>query len=514
MNNLTVISCSYNTPQVTEVMLKSFIKVHGDGPFNFLLAENSTNDETKNILDEAGINYIDNPGGTHHSGVQLLLDACKTKYALLVDTDIVFKSNIKSLLTAMEQNDITMLGEVCGSRGGYNLHPRVHPWFCLINVENIKKHNIKFTDMVRVKATGSDGFYNNIPINQRPNDGTFLYDVGATFYEDIIKANLKVANIPNLNKWFVHYEGSSWQRISGHQGFENLGNSVWQRFQKEIVEHKDIDIKGKLNVEPGKKYLFVYPVFIPDDKRLEEAIESIGSWVSQINQETTDIIIGGWCANDEYYNSFVTVVQELDNNLKVKRFDKNYGKAKVVNDLVSEHINNNPNCEYFISCDSDIVLPLGNTEIFERMDKAANIMETQYSKKFSYFALEQLGACCHQHEKFDSKLKLDIEDVVYNSKIEGIAGGAIFVSVKFWKEVGGYRVMGVYSGDDGYLLYDSFRTGHTASVIKTISVFHPGDSTTEYTEWKKSQLSMCTGRPVDNLDGAIANADAFWSSNV
>ena len=231
MNDLTIISCSYNTPQVTEVMLKSFVKVHGNGPFHFLISENFTDRKTRDYLNKNKVPYFPRTGATHVEGVELLLEACTTKYALLVDTDIVFKEDVGLLLDMMKLHDLTMFGEVCGLRGGYNLHERIHPWFCMVNVDNIKKHNIKFNDPERVKKFNSEGFYNNIPINKVQQGNIIpMYDVGATFYEDIRKVNFKVAHIVNLNTWYTHYEGFSWQRVLGHGGFEQLGNQVWQAF--------------------------------------------------------------------------------------------------------------------------------------------------------------------------------------------------------------------------------------------------------------------------------------------
>ena len=71
-----------------------------------------------------------------------------------------------------------------------------------------------------------------------------MYDVGSTFYEDIKSVGLKISNTPIIQEWFQHYEGSSWQRFSGHPGFEQLGNHVWQNYQKEIVSVKNTDIRN------------------------------------------------------------------------------------------------------------------------------------------------------------------------------------------------------------------------------------------------------------------------------
>jgi hypothetical protein len=102
---------------------------------------------------------------------------------------------------------------------------------------------IKFHDEKRIIASNSQGFYGNIPINTVMSNAA-MYDVGATFYEDIRNAGLKILNIPTLQSFFFHPEGMSWQRFSGHPGYENRGNTIWQLMQKLIVAHKIVDIKN------------------------------------------------------------------------------------------------------------------------------------------------------------------------------------------------------------------------------------------------------------------------------
>ena len=244
MDDLTLITCSYETPIITETMLKSFKDLHRDlKRMNLIIIENSNDDETRAVLDRNGIKYITNKGGTHSKSIDLAFNACQTKYALIVDTDIIFKKNIVSLFEMIKTNSIDLCGIECGDRGGYRLMPRIHPWFMFVNVENIKKHGIKFHDDERIKRTQSEAFYNNIPINSIKLN-TPMYDVGSTFYEDVKNAGLKIANTPIIQNWFAHYEGSSWQRRSGHQGFEALGEQVWMQYQNEISLLKNVDIKN------------------------------------------------------------------------------------------------------------------------------------------------------------------------------------------------------------------------------------------------------------------------------
>lgn len=241
MKDLTLITCSYETPQITETMLKSFKQLHPDiEQMNLIVIENSRDNKTRKLLDSYNISYVTNKGGTHSKSMDKAFDLCKTKYALVVDTDIIFKAPISDLLVSIKSSGIDLCGIECGDRGGYKLMTRIHPWFMFVNIESIKKHNIKFHDDVRIEATRSQGFYNNVPITE--NTYKKMYDVGSTFYEDVKRAKLKIANVPIIQDWFKHYEGSSWQRKSGHKGFERLGNHVWELYQAEIEKVKDVDI--------------------------------------------------------------------------------------------------------------------------------------------------------------------------------------------------------------------------------------------------------------------------------
>ena len=132
------------------------------------------------------------------------LARCRTRYALLVDTDIVFRRSVLGPLDALRRHDLALLGEVCGDRGGFRLHPRVHPWFCLIDIDRIHANGIGFHDDERIRATGSEGFFGNVPLAASTRER--LYDVGATFYEDIDRAGLRIGDAELEPTFFCHYE--------------------------------------------------------------------------------------------------------------------------------------------------------------------------------------------------------------------------------------------------------------------------------------------------------------------
>jgi hypothetical protein len=230
MNNLTLISCSYNTPLVTENMLKSFLNIHPDT--KILISENSTNTETKDILEKGNVPFFLNSGGLHGSSVDLLLEKVDTDYALLVDTDVVFFRSCSELFESFKSNDLSLMGEIVGDRGGKRLHKRVHPWFCFINVKNIKSKGIKFYDEERLRSRGE-----------------IRYDVGSSFFEDIKKSGLRIGEVKAEPYYFKHYEGMSWRvnrfgdadgdidnDVSGthnNKALYNYGLQVLENYKKE-----------------------------------------------------------------------------------------------------------------------------------------------------------------------------------------------------------------------------------------------------------------------------------------
>jgi hypothetical protein len=249
IKDLTLITCSYNTPDIFLTMLQSFVSFHGDGPHNIIVLENSTEAQTSRILDMNLVPFIRNPGGKHSESIDVGLQKCNTKYALLCDSDIIFVKNIEPLLNTVKTYNGALMGMVCASRGGYTLYPRVHPWFCFIDVEKIKENNIKFHDQERIDKTNSSYFYNSPPIHPGKGNTEPFYDVGATFYEDINKAGLKIINASGIQSFFIHAEGFSWHRTSGHEGFVKFGEMIYQIYQKKAKEFEKIDIKGKFIYE-------------------------------------------------------------------------------------------------------------------------------------------------------------------------------------------------------------------------------------------------------------------------
>lgn len=243
MNDLTLVTCSYNTPTITETLLKSWVYKHPIEKTNIIIMENSTDNYTAEMLNYYNIPFISNPGMTHSLAVNEALKMCKTRYILLLDTDVTFNKNIFPIVDKFISQGYTILGDKCGDRSRYKLFPRIHPWFCLIDNEMINKHNISFHDQERIDSTKSNQFFGNVPIAL--DNSNKKYDVGSTFYEDIFKAGLKIGNAKFDPEWFVHHEGMSWYKNSNNHLLDSIYKQRLSRYEDLMKSYQCVNIKGR-----------------------------------------------------------------------------------------------------------------------------------------------------------------------------------------------------------------------------------------------------------------------------
>jgi len=207
MEDLTLITCSYNTPDITLTMLKSWMHVHNKTQ-RLVVCENSTNSDTKNLLYDHKIPYVSLPGISHGDGVNKALELCKTKYALLVDTDVIFLRDHSDVFQQFKDTGLTLMGKVEGDRGGKHIYNRVNPWHCFIDVEKIKQHGIIFFDKERM-------------LESFKTDK--IYDIGSTFLADVKQAGLKIGNVDLSGKYYIHLEGMSWYKNKFDSTKEDTG---------------------------------------------------------------------------------------------------------------------------------------------------------------------------------------------------------------------------------------------------------------------------------------------------
>ena len=187
MEDLTIVTCNCDTPDLI-INLKRSIEKHCSVLPKILVMDTGESSMM-------AIQNIKMLNTSHGNAVNAAFDLVKTRYMLLVDSDVLFLKDIKQPYEKFKEGGFVLMGEVVGDRGGKSLYPRVNPWFCFIDLEQLKEHNINFYDHHRTKEIKSER----------------IYDIGSTMFEDVIKAELTVANAKMENKYFKHYEGMSWR---------------------------------------------------------------------------------------------------------------------------------------------------------------------------------------------------------------------------------------------------------------------------------------------------------------
>ena len=249
------------------------------------------------------------------------------------------------------------------------------------------------------------------------------------------------------------------------------------------------------------KILVCQPIFCPDQIRFERNVRSLTSLAQYIQQYPYPIsfAFGGY-SKDEFWESISQLIRDSF-GVEPVRFPKNLGKASVVNSLLS-----NIDTPYILTCDSDICFPLDEPRIFERL---IGLVETQ--PHIGLLALMQREANCHDPSIYAHSEEVSGERLVWPSYPSGIAGGALFISTEAWRRTG-YRVMGVYAGDDAYLLIDIHNLGYSIRVIDSLSIIHPPDNDMVYAEWKKivchRDQSLLSS---EDLEIRVQEADTFWN---
>jgi len=277
-----------------------------------------------------------------------------------------------------------------------------------------------------------------------------------------------------------------------------------------------------------KTILYTQPVFAPDQMRTDRNVNSIKSFGEYLKVNGNDrfgltIVIGGWASNDSLWQQIVSAgIDAFGNSFIPIRFDRNYGKAFVVNKLVAIAAENGTSFDAILTADSDILFPLNTEHMFARLAVLAEKVESQKFMPFGMVSLNQLGSGCHWKVCYENSIEyeLKIDTQVYKEKIvwpnnpSGIAGGCLFIGRRMWENCKGYRILGLYAGDDAFLLVDCQRIGFSYQMSASIAIVHPPEHDEEYAKWKVKvcQRDSMTGVKT-NLDPIIKEADEFWKNH-
>lgn len=211
LNNITLLTVSFNNNLLTGMMLKSFQKYIGKLP-EVVIIDNGNKIPIDNDL-KSCFTVIDNfnqkitgnynqCSKNHCSTIDYALkNLIKTKWCLLVDNDILYKPSLKSFLENLNENEF----DCCGEIGWDDAPPeRLFPYFCLINVEKFKNEKLNYFDNNRCIGPESK------EIGRRGHGTKCWYkDTGCSFLEDI-KYKWKIKQI-KLSDLIVHLKGTTFR---------------------------------------------------------------------------------------------------------------------------------------------------------------------------------------------------------------------------------------------------------------------------------------------------------------
>lgn len=204
---IVVLSVFYNTKNLLYPLYMSFKRNSGLLNYDFVVYDNSDNPDeriTSVSLDLSAVKLVSvnpatlvkdipayNGSAKHTKTIELALNALKGSYdiCVLLDSDVIITSAVKPYIEQMIRENYTL----CGYHDITSNRDLIHPCALIINLNDILKHNIHFYDNKRMYG---------VP----PTRNT--YDTGMSFYEDVLKKNLKVLEIP-YNAYYSHFGAGS-----------------------------------------------------------------------------------------------------------------------------------------------------------------------------------------------------------------------------------------------------------------------------------------------------------------
>lgn len=225
---VTVAICNFNTTEMTTDCILSIHKNSGLKKTKFVVLDNSYPNkkfQMSNKLNGIDIQLIDNSNGKiidfnaalkkfskipikannngslkHCLSIQFLLNACRSRDMLLFDSDTLLLKQIDFINSAyVTIADLEKKGDPCSRTpsGKYLSETRFVPFIQYFNCDLIKRKELKY-------------FYPNRIHGGLTFSGNY-YDTGASFYEDVINANLPFKRI-QYKEYIDHLDHGSWRK--------------------------------------------------------------------------------------------------------------------------------------------------------------------------------------------------------------------------------------------------------------------------------------------------------------
>jgi len=253
--------------------------------------------------------------------------------------------------------------------------------------------------------------------------------------------------------------------------------------------------------------IVIAPIFIPNEAGWLIQKQSLYSLFKMLGDTKITVVIGGWCVEGEvdYCERLFNLVSLRDQKVEMRHFSGNYGKAHVVNTMIEEY---GEGYKYIFTLDSDIRFVETEGNIIKRSYDVAQEIDN-----FGLLSMNQLENNCQLYDRYTEKKVVNNEILRWHPGGAGMAGGCLFVSKGAWDDVKGYQRLGVYDGDDGFLMLDMTAKKYFIATAATIDVIHPYyDELKEgYNKWKGDVLSHRRDVGKGNYEEKLADAEKFWN---
>ncbi len=194
LNQCCLVTATVNHHELVDKLILSLNKSIGRLPPIIVLNNGKAMHEPKDIEAYYAIMEVDNRGSKlakptedqnshrHCASIDYALkNLVRTKYAVVCDNDILFKPEVKDVFLKSPSYDA--LGHVCNDTRG---HLRLEPYFCVLNVEKMKRDGISYYDGRRCWPK---------------------LDTGGSFLADIRNKKWRIHET-EINKYIVHLSGA------------------------------------------------------------------------------------------------------------------------------------------------------------------------------------------------------------------------------------------------------------------------------------------------------------------
>ena len=253
MKKKTIAIIHFNTPELTEAAIMS-VRKHCLEDYQFLIFDNSDKRPFKKKM--KGVKVVDNTKGqvidfeaelakypdkewnmaklSNHGSAKHIMSVQKL-WELLPDGFVLMESDV--LITKnfdfLWNEDFAACGKVQYFRNRRKEKDRLLPWLCYMNVPKLTANGARYFDPMRC--------WNLQPGEDNPGNH---WDTGACLLDDIRKTKpaLVCRCYPNLDNYYLHYNGGSWRvnDLEQQQAWLNLHRELWE--MEAPVDSKDVAI--------------------------------------------------------------------------------------------------------------------------------------------------------------------------------------------------------------------------------------------------------------------------------